>query len=72
MSVTPFPRSKAKFAPVVEMLAPGVSPSGLYEITIWRNQTRNEGYLVKVPTHSDALTVLRLITESQKGENAHG
>lgn len=67
MSVVPFPAPDAVVQPVVEIIAPRVSASGLYEVTIWKNRARNDGYLILVPTHKDAMKVLRIVKASFKG-----
>ncbi len=72
MNVTPFPTPRAALVqPVVQILGPLVSASGLYEVLIWKNRERNEGYQVNVPTHKAAMKVLRIVKQSFKGA-AHG
>lgn len=71
MTVVLFPAPKVIVQPIIEISAPRMSPSGLYEVTIWKNRDRDEGYLVRVPTHKDAMQVLRLVKQSFKGA-AHG
>lgn len=71
MNVTPFPAPNGLVQPIIKIVAPRISPSGLYEVTIWKNRDRDEGYLVRVPTHKEAMQVLRLVKQSFKGA-AHG
>ena len=71
MRVVPFPACKSLVQPVVEIFAPCQTATGLYEGFIWKNRDRDDGYLVRVPTHKDAMHVLRLVKQSFKGA-AHG
>ena len=68
MTILPFPEPRLPLHPLVEMVAPDLSPSGLYEVTIWRSLERDEGYLTKVPTLADAMSVIRIANETLKGE----
>lgn len=71
MTVIPFPRRKWLVCPVVEIIGPRLSASGLYEVLIWKNRDRDEGYQVNVPTRKDAMRVLRIVKQAFKGA-AHG
>ena len=72
MSVTPFPNRRAKGAPVVEVYAPSQTGTGLYQVIVWQDRNRNEGFAVNVPTYADVLTVLKIATDTLKGNKANG
>ena len=67
MIILPFPEIRIQIHPLLEMVAPGLSPSGLYEVTIWRSLSRDEGFLMKVPTLADARAVIRIANDFMKG-----
>lgn len=72
MSVLHFPLTKsAVVQPCVEIYAPSQTATGLYEVFVWKNRDRDEGFMVRVKTLKAAMQVLRIVKQSFKGA-AHG
>lgn len=61
MNVTPFPLRKGWVQPVVEIYAPSQTATGLYEVFVWQNRDRNEGFMARVPELRDALKILEMV-----------
>ena len=72
MNVTPFRKRAFDGAPVVEVFAPLQTGTGLYQVIVWQDHDRNAGFAANVPTYADVLTVLRIATETLKGNKTNG
>lgn len=71
MTVVPFPGQSDTMQPVVEVYAPTVTESGLYEAYVWKNRDRDEGFIVRLRNPAQVAELLTIIKESCSG-GAHG
>lgn len=67
MTVIPFPDQGGTIKPVVEVYAPRVTESGLYEAYVWKNRDRNEGFIVRLETPRQVAELLTIIKDTFKG-----
>ena len=71
MNVLPFSLPEHYVRPLMEVIPADKSESGLFKIYIWKNRSRSDGMFLRVPTHNDVMTVVRLMKETFEG-GAHG
>lgn len=72
MSVINFPQRKVNIRPVIEVYTPQQSASGSYEVWLWRNRERDDGFIYRVPTMKDVEVIVRAIKEAYPGRWSRG
>jgi hypothetical protein len=66
MTVHRFP-DPAPIKPVVEVF--GLSGNGPFDVYVWRNADREEGYHLTVPDRAGVRDVLRIVAETRGGKH---
>lgn len=72
MTVINFPNRKTNIRPVIEVYTPQQSGSGNYEVWLWRNRDRDDGFIYRVPTVMDVEIILDAIKDAFPGRWSRG
>lgn len=72
MSVINFPQRKTSVRPVIEVYTPQQSASGSYEVWLWRNRQRDDGFIYRVSTMMDVEIIVQAVKEAFPGRWTRG